>query len=178
MIWLDYVLLGIVLFSVLMGILRGFAREVLSLLTWIFAFVVTLRYAPQVVEMLRPALSNEVVRLVAAYALTFFAVLLVGALLSWALTALMRGAGLSAVDRTLGAGFGLLRGGFVLAALVLLGMNTSLHEELAWRRSMLIPEIKPAAEALRTLIPDSWLAYLRPRDSHESASLHSNSAEH
>jgi membrane protein required for colicin V production len=178
MIWLDYVFLGIVLFSLLMGMLRGFAREALSLLSWIVAFVVTLRHAPQLAEWLRPALSSPMLRLLSAYVLTFFAVLLAGALLSWVLGALMRGAGLSGVDRALGAGFGLLRGGFVLAALVLIGLNTSLHEEPAWRRSMLIPEIRPAAEALRTLIPDGWLAYLRARDPRESVSLESNPAEH
>jgi membrane protein required for colicin V production len=161
--WLDYALICVVLFSALFGFLRGFVREILSLATWILAFVGTLRYAPLAAEKLKPVIVSQPVRMAGAYSLTFLGILLAGAIVTWMIVILVRSARLGPIDRTLGAGFGFLRGGFVVVAAVLVGLTTSLHEYPAWRSSRLVPELVPVAQALQTLIPDTWLAYLRPQ---------------
>ena len=38
--WFDYLLLGILLFSTLVGVLRGFVREVFSLLLWAIGLLI------------------------------------------------------------------------------------------------------------------------------------------
>ncbi len=161
MTWVDYVFVGIVLISVLMGALRGFIREALSLATWVFAFVAALRYGPECAERFKSAISSIPIRTAVGYAAPFFGVLLVGGLLIWIVSWAVRGAGLAPVDRMLGSGFGLLRGGFIVVALVILAGVTALGREPWWHESVLVPQIQPVATDVQGLIPAKWLTYLR-----------------
>ena len=170
MIWVDYVFIGIVLISALVGVLRGLVREALSLAAWVLAFAVTLRYAPALAEKLQYSIQTPAVRTAAAYALVFFSVLLVGAVLAWVVSMLVKSAGLGGVDRMLGAGFGLIRGVFVIVAVVLLAGASAAKQDAWWRQSVLVPQLEPLAARLHRLIPEQWLAYLKPRESETTKS--------
>lgn len=172
MAWVDYVFVGIVLISVLWGALRGFIREALSLATWVLAFVVSLGYGPEFAEQLRPTITSDPLRLVAGYAVPFFGVLLVGGLLIWIISWMVRGAGLAPLDRMLGSGFGLLRGGFIVVALVIVAGFTALGHEPWWRQSQIVPQIQPFAKEVQTLIPAGWLAYLQAQQAAPRGPLH------
>jgi len=47
MLWIDYVIIGIIALSAIISIVRGFVKEVLSLAAWILAFWVALTFSPQ-----------------------------------------------------------------------------------------------------------------------------------
>jgi membrane protein required for colicin V production len=160
--WLDYLFIAIVVLSVLFGALRGFIREALSLLTWILAFVLALGYGPSFADRLKNVIDYVPVRVVVADIIVFFLVLLAGAVLTRLVGLLIRGSGLAPVDRLLGSGFGLLRGAFIVLALVMLAGLGTLGEESWWKQSALVPHLKPLADDLRGLIPPQWLAYLQP----------------
>ncbi len=162
MAWLDFAFLGIVLLSILIGAFRGFVREALSLATWILAFILTLRYGPLLSLKLESSIHALAARIAIGYALVFFGVLLVGAILTYLIGILVRSTGLSPVDRMLGAGFGVLRGGLLVIALVMVAGITALHEQPWWQQSRLAPQLQPSANQLQTLIPRSWLTYLQP----------------
>ena len=164
MIWVDYVFIGIVLLSVLVGVFRGLVREALSLAVWVLAFALTLSYAPRLAEHLEASIKTPAVRTAAAYALVFFGVLIVGAVFTWAVSLLVKGIGLGGIDRMLGGGFGLLRGVFILVAVVMLaGASAATKDEPWWKQSILVPQLEPLSVSLQSLIPEQWLAYLRPR---------------
>ncbi|MGH8455040.1 MAG: CvpA family protein, partial [Nevskiales bacterium] len=44
MLWVDYLILGIVLVSAVIGLFRGFFREIISLVAWIAAFMVAIYF--------------------------------------------------------------------------------------------------------------------------------------
>jgi membrane protein required for colicin V production len=157
MIWVGCAFIGIVLFSILVGVLRGFVREALSLASWVLAFVLSLRYAPMVADALQSSIQTPSVRTVAAYAVVFLAVLLVGALLTWAITTLVKSAGLGGVDRMLGAGLGLIRGVLISIVVVMLVANSAAKDESWWHRSLFVPRLEPLAADLQGLIPENWL---------------------
>jgi len=156
MTWVDYVFVGIVLISVLMGALRGFVREALSLATWVAAFVVALRYGPEIA---------------AGYAVPFFLILLAGGLLILLVSWAVRGVGLAPVDRMLGSGFGLLRGALIVVALVILAGMTAAGRESWWRESILVPQIQPVAKDVQGLIPARWFAYLQSQQAPPQATV-------
>lgn len=162
--WVDYSFAGIVVVSFLFGAFRGLVREGLSLATWILAFVLTLRYGPELADRLKASIEVANLRLIVGYVVCFFGVLLVGAVLTLLISLLIRGSGLSGVDRMLGAGFGLVRGLFVVVAVVMLVGTTGNDDGSGWRHSQLVPKVQPVADQLRALIPESWLSYLRPRE--------------
>ena len=171
MTWLDYVFIGIVLISVLFGALRGFIREALSLATWVAAFAGALRYGPEFVERFKSSISAVPIRLAAGYALPFFAILLVGGLLTWAVAWAVRGAGLAPVDRMLGSGFGLLRGALIVVALVMLAGMSALGREPWWNQSVLVPQIQPVARDVQGLIPARWITYLQAQQTPSQATV-------
>ena len=43
---IDYIIIGIIAFSILVSLLRGFVREVLSLGSWVVAFIVASQFYP------------------------------------------------------------------------------------------------------------------------------------
>jgi len=162
MAWIDYTFLCIVVVSLLIGLFRGFVREALSLATWIAAFAVALRYGPIVAEQLGSSISAPALRVALGYGLVFFGCLIAGSIMTYLCWMLVRTSGLTPVDRTLGAGFGLIRGALLVVAFVMFAGLSGLHEAPWWRASRLAPELKSSADSLQSLIPENWLAYLRP----------------
>ncbi|HZR37774.1 MAG TPA: CvpA family protein [Nevskia sp.] len=172
MAWVDYVFVGIVLLSVLWGALRGFIREALSLAAWVLAFAVALGYGPEFSERLKPTIASDPLRLIAGYAIPFFGVLLIGGLLIWIISMVVRGAGLAPLDRMLGSAFGLLRGGLIVLALVIVAGFSALGRESWWKQSEIVPQIQPFAKEVQTLIPARWLAYLQAQQPAPRGSVH------
>jgi len=132
----DYVFLAIIGLSVLISIMRGFVREVLSLAGWIIAFFVARTYCLELASLLPAAIPGEPLRILAAFLILFLAVLLITSLLAIAISLLFRQVGLSWVDRLLGAFFGMARGGIIALVMVLVGGLTSLPQDARWRNAM------------------------------------------
>ncbi len=158
MIWVDYVFVGIVVISLLIGIWRGLVREALSLAAWIAAIGLSFRYGASLADSLVPYIESPVARSVVAHVGIFFVVLLLGALIIWLLSRVVSGAGLSGVDRMLGGGFGFVRGTLIVVSLVLLVDSTQLRREPALQHSLLMPHLRPLAAGLDSLLPKHWLA--------------------
>jgi membrane protein required for colicin V production len=172
--WVDYVFVGIILLSLLIGIFRGLVREALSLVIWVFAFALTLRYASAAAEHLDHAIKTPAVRNIAAYALVFFGVLIVGAVIIRTIATAVKGVGLGGIDCLLGGGFGLVRGVFLVAAIVMVAGASEAKQEHWWNESTLVPQFEPLAQSLQGLTPDHWLAYLRPKSDHADAKSESS----
>lgn len=148
----DYAVIGIVSVSVLVGLWRGAVYEVLSILGWPLAFVVSGYAGPQLAGLL-PAGSAQT-RAVLAYVGVFVAVLLVWALLSWLLSKLATAVGLGVMDGMLGAVFGVLRGVLVVIALVWLAGMTHLPEQGFWRDARLSGVAEAMALKAKLWLPD------------------------
>ncbi|MGL4978074.1 MAG: CvpA family protein, partial [Plesiomonas sp.] len=50
MVWVDYAILGVIGFSSLVSLVRGFVREALSLVTWVVAFFVASHFYPELAQ--------------------------------------------------------------------------------------------------------------------------------
>jgi membrane protein required for colicin V production len=133
---LDWVLLAVLAASLLVGAWRGLVFEVLSVLSWIAAFVLAQWLAPQAAEWLPMGTAAEPVRYAAGFAVVFIAAVFAGALLAVLTKKMIEAVGLRPVDRALGAAFGLVRGVVLaLAAAVVVSM-TPLKGEPWWTESV------------------------------------------
>jgi membrane protein required for colicin V production len=132
----DYVVLVIIGLSVLISMMRGFVRELLSLGSWILAIFVAKLYTLQLAPLLPEALPSESIRFFAAFLILFLATLLICNLLAIALSKLFKRAGLGWFNRGLGAVFGLMRGLVIVCVLVLLAGFTSAPKDIRWRNAM------------------------------------------
>ena len=141
--WLDLAFLGVIAVSVLIGVIRGFVREVISVAVWVAAFWIALRYGPQLGEQLAPWLVSPMLRLVAGFAGLFILTLLIGALVSYVARALVGRTGLSGTDRMLGIVFGAARG-LLLVGVIILGAGlTAVPREAWWQESVIARGYQP-----------------------------------
>ncbi|MDO9011812.1 MAG: CvpA family protein [Gallionella sp.] len=150
---LDYAMIGIMLVSLLLGLWRGLVYEVLSLLGWPLAFVLSRMFAADL-EPLLP-ISQEVARVALAYALVFIVVLIVWGMLVWLFAKLIKAVGLGVLDSVLGGVFGLLRGVLVILALVWLAGMSDLPEQSLWRDAQFSRVAEDVAMQTKVWLPDN-----------------------
>jgi len=153
MTWIDYAVLAIIGVSVLLSVIHGFVRELLSLSAWVVAFLVAQYFAGEVAMMLPAAIPNESLRLLAAFLIVFLSVLLAATLLAILVSGLIKRAGLGATDRMLGALFGFVRGVAVVMVAVLLAGLTSLPQTPAWRQAMSSAPLEALANTIKVWLP-------------------------
>lgn len=152
----DYVVLGIIGVSMLLGLIRGLVREVIALGSWVVAFVVSSAYGGAVAPLLAQQIPDESWRVLAAVVIVFVVVLVamnIGAMLA---SKLIKSAGLAVEDRLLGGVFGLARGVLVVLVLVLGAGLTVLPRQPVWKDAMLAAPLEKLAELVKQWLPQGW----------------------
>ncbi|GBG15123.1 membrane protein required for colicin V production [Novimethylophilus kurashikiensis] len=157
----DYAVLGIIGVSMVLSLMRGFVREFLGLASWVIAAYVAKSYAVDVAVMLPASVSNEGVRLIAAFLIVFFGILLVTSLLAIAIGELFNKVGLGWVDRCLGGLFGCARGVLIACVLVLLGGLTSLPQDPRWRNAMFSAPLEAMVMSAKPWLPPEMVKHLK-----------------
>jgi membrane protein required for colicin V production len=160
MTWIDYAVIAIVGISILLSIIHGLVREILSLASWVVAFVVAQMFAGDVAPLLPAALTNSSLRLLAGFLGVFLAVLIAMMLLAMALSGLIKTAGLGFADRALGAVFGLVRGLAIVMITVLLAGLTALPRQPAWRHAMFSEPLVTLANWVKVWLPDDLAKHI------------------
>lgn len=148
MTWIDYVVLVIGVASAAFGFWRGFVKEAIALVTWLLAFLLAWQGSWIVEDRLGEWTAAPELRVWAARAIIFVAVLIVGGLLSWLMRALIRSTGLSSTDRSLGALFGLARGALLVGLLAIVIGLAELDDESWWEGARLRPFCEQVAEGI------------------------------
>ncbi len=156
----DYVVLTVLAASIVVGLLRGLVKEVLSLAAWLAAFVVANRYAPDMAALLPDALKGAVVRLVAGFVVLFVGTLLLASLVNRAIAHIIDAVGLKPVDRGLGSLFGLARGVLIVLTGVILAGMTALPQQPVWRDALLSDASVSAVRLVKPWLPDDWARHV------------------
>ena len=160
MVALDWIFLGMLLLSLLIGAWRGLVYEVFSLGTWVAAFVLAQWFAPSAGHYLPMTGATEMVRYAAGFVLVFVAAVFAGSILTWLISRLFQVAGLRPADRVLGAVFGALRGVvLLLATAVLVGM-TPLKADAWWTESKGARWSTATVKGLKPALPQEFGKYL------------------
>lgn len=162
MTWVDYCILFAFIASVLVGVWRGFTREILSLATWIVAFVAAWLLGSALAGRLSPWIGDPVLREAAGSALVFLVALFVGAVVTHFVVIAVRDSRFSPADRTMGGGLGLVRGAIAVSLFVVVAGRMGAGEDRWWQDSVLIDRFTPLARGFETIIPARWLDALKP----------------
>jgi membrane protein required for colicin V production len=152
--WVDATLLGVLLLSMIVGLVRGFVFECLSLAGWLVAWFAAQWASPQLAPYLPVGTPGSGLQMGAAFILAF-----IGALVAWSLLArvirmLIHATPLSLPDRLLGAGFGLLRAGVLLLAVATAVLLTPASQSQGWRASHGGRWLGLTLQALKPLLPE------------------------
>ena len=161
MIWVDFAIIGIIALSAIIGLARGFIREVLSLAIWVVAVFAAWTFHRTLAEQLTPWLSTPSVRIGVAFIVLVLVVLILGAILGQILSTLIEKTGLTGTDRLLGVVFGAARGALLVAVLVYLAALTPMPDDPWWKESQLIGHFQTLADRMLALIPPEVEAKLK-----------------
>ncbi len=119
----DGLLIGLMLVSGVLAMIRGFSREILSVGSWIAAaaaaFFFYKRLSPLVAPYTAQITASQTVADVVAAAIIFAITLLVVSLLSMRIADFIVDSRIGALDRTLGFVFGAVRGALLVVVAVL-----------------------------------------------------------
>lgn len=128
----DYVVLGMIGFSILVGLMRGVIGELFSVLGWVLAFYLANRFNAQVMAYMPEQIPGEAVKAMASFLVVFLLVLFVSTLLALLLTSLMKAIGLGGLNRVLGGLAGAIKGVLAVCILVMLAAMTDLPKDPRW----------------------------------------------
>lgn len=163
--WVDLVVLAVILLSGLLGLGRGLVREALGVAAWIGAIWASFTFYEPVQPVVARWLPNPDLSTPATLLAVFVAALIVFSVIAQLIGRLVQRSWLGGLDRTLGAVFGLIRGGAILVAAYILGGMAIppeqwpdpvqdarslpfVHEAAIWTADRFPPEHRPAVAAL------------------------------
>ena len=159
---LDFVLLGVLGVSAVLGLIRGLLKEVLSLAAYAFAFLAAIWWGPRVSDWLISWITQSFLRMTLAYIGVFIAVLLLIGMVNMALSALIDKTGLTPADHGLGAVFGLARGVLFILILVTVAGFTPIPQEPWWKNAMFSKQVVGIVQQIKARLPEpvsGWLPY-------------------
>ena len=111
---LDIVLIAVMLISGLLAMVRGFMREILSIIAWVLAAGATLYAYSKLLPLAKQYFNNDIVAAVAVVGGVFLLTLLIVSILTVRISDMVLDSRVGALDRTLGFLFGLARGLFIV----------------------------------------------------------------
>jgi membrane protein required for colicin V production len=162
MTWFDFGVLIVLVVSVVVSLLHGLVREMVSLGGWVGGFILAMFFGGKVAALLPQSLSPLLGALI-GFLLVFAGVLTIAWIAGLALSSAVQKAGLGPTDRALGVVFGLVRGLIIVLVVVLLAGLTPLPREPFWRDAALSRPFETAALALRPYLPEGLVPRLRYR---------------
>jgi membrane protein required for colicin V production len=161
MTWFDYAVIGVLIVSIGWGIWRGLVHEVMSLGSWVLAFVAANLYTALLAELLPESVQQPEVRMLIAFILIFLGTLIAATVVTILLARLVRESGLVGLDRVLGGLFGAARGLVIVLAFALLAGLTALPQKPWWKASVGAGMLGRTVLALQPWLPPAFAARLR-----------------
>jgi len=151
----DYLVLGIIGFSILVGLMRGAIHELFSVLGWILAFYLANHFNGQVIHYMPEQIPGEAIKAMAAFLIVFLLVLFVCALCALLLTTLVKAIGLGGFNRLLGGFAGAIKGVLIVCILAMLAAMTDLPKDARWTNAMLSAPVEMLVLKLLPWMPSS-----------------------
>jgi membrane protein required for colicin V production len=154
---LDIILVVIMIFSGFLAMLRGLTREMLSIMSWALAALVTLFAYSYFKNDVRGLIDTPMLADGVLIAVVFIVSLIVFSLLTINISERVLDSRVGAVDRTLGFVYGLVRGLIlVVIAYLIVGQIVERQNLPRWvTDARSLPLIESAGETIKSFLPDN-----------------------
>jgi membrane protein required for colicin V production len=148
----DVLILVVLVGSTVIGALRGFIREAVSVVFWILAIWGAWQFGPVIEPHLGGLLADPSIAPWVGRLVILVLILLVGWVAGMLLSYFTRSMGLGPLDRAIGVLFGVVRG-MVLVGLMIIGAELlHMNQEEWWGRSKLVPYGEAVGDWLRAMV--------------------------
>jgi len=154
---LDIAILGVFSMSTLIGALRGFTKELLSLFNWGGAIVLSYTFLPVGQEFVRSYIANPLMASGAAFGVLFIIFLVILSIIAHIIAGYIRDSSFRGVDHSLGFGFGILRGIVIISAaeLIFSTFSPRYAQSPMIQSARFIPMVRKGGDTLLQLLPAS-----------------------
>jgi len=156
MTWMDLAIIATICISIIIGLIRGFVREVLSVTAWVIALWATIVFSDNVAGWLSSYIDSKAVIMGVSFSAVFLSVLIAFTIINFLIFHIVKVTGLSGTDRLIGMVFGGLRGVLLIGILILVAHYFSFTKEVWWKQSQLIPYFKPMSTWIMNFIPKDF----------------------
>lgn len=157
----DYLVLFVLICSVVISMMRGLVKEVLSLISWIVSLVVANAYGETLAPLLPDMIPGTLSRLIVAFIALFIGTRLLMSLFIMAMEGVVKVSGLTVVDRGLGGLFGLGRGLVIILAVVLVCGMTAIPQQSFWKEALFSPLAETAAQTVKPFLPGDFSRHVQ-----------------
>ena len=157
----DYIVIGVVGLSLLMGLWRGVVSELIALAAWALAILAAVKFGAWVGQSLFFSIDDPVLRVLIGSLAVFVGVLVIMAVVRMLFSRMVKALGLSVSDRLLGMIFGVVRGVLVCMVLVGLGGMTSAPQQDWWRSARFSAPLETTVLAAKPWLPDDLAKRIR-----------------
>jgi membrane protein required for colicin V production len=149
---LDVILLAIIGYSIAVSWSHGFVREAMGIATVLAAILLSAWSYRAVAPLFKDVVRTENLALFFGASVVFVGTLIAGAVIIWLFTKVLKFAKLEWADRLLGAAFGFIRG-WVLGAVLLLGLTAFEIQPDRVKNSRLVPYLLPGSRVIALVTP-------------------------
>ena len=149
---LDLAFIVIIGISILLGVLKGFIRELFSLAFFLIAVILSFLFYTEAGAFFIKYFKNKDISNFAGFISIFCFVLIVGALVTFFIKKIFTIGPLKAVDRILGGAFGLVRG-ILISGIIVFGFMAFKVNEQVIVKSTLAPYLVGTIKVFYSLLP-------------------------
>jgi membrane protein required for colicin V production len=153
----DWLIVVVVLLNVIAAAIQGFFAEALSMAGLVIGYIIAAWQYQRLAEWLMSFLKSELLADIFGFLIIFFAVLILFSIAGRIARKLMKAVGLSGFDRFLGALLGLVKGGLVVAV-VLMGLTAFTPTSQMLEKSVLAPYFLVVGRAAIWVAPSEMRA--------------------
>lgn len=168
----DLIIGAVFAVSILVGVMRGFIKEALSIISWIMAIWLGMTFCQQAGELLGQYVNipAESFRTWAGFAAVFVGTLFVFSIINYVITKLLVRGPMKGTDRVLGIGFGFVRAIAIIVALIIVGRGMGMSSAEWWHNSKGLQQLAPAADYVEKQLPARLQSTVEPQAGEDNAS--------
>lgn len=156
---IDIAILLIIALPAIAGVIYGFLNIIFSLLAWILALGISIKFSPAFSPLLESSVDTPVLRTILAFVGLFIISLMILTGIGFLIVKLLGRTGLTAADRILGLFFGIGLGAVIVEVVVFLGGFTALPQEAWWDESRVMKPFERVAVWSGQYLPESISKY-------------------
>ena len=149
---IDFFILLIMAWCIVRSAMKGFIREILWVAAVLVAIIVAGLFYHPAGSLFKDVVKTENLALFLAFSLIFVGTLILGFVVIWLVTRVMKFAKIEWFDQVLGAAFGFIRG-WLLVSVLLLGLTAFDVQTERVRSSGLAPYFLPGARVIAVITP-------------------------
>jgi len=154
--FLDIAIVVVVVVSVLVGLIRGFTRELMSIIAWVVAIYLAINFHEPVGVYLQQYINNPWISNIAAMALVFVGALFLLSMVGFLISKAVAATGVKGTDRVLGSVLGLVRGVLIIGCAIVIASIFNVQNTGWWKESKLVDQFVPVANAINDILPEKF----------------------